>query len=83
MSKITHDAAGRELCPSCAPDTEEANHPVGMIFVGWGHGWQPGQACGGSGLVETIKPPHCEDSHCELPKGHTGAHKMGLYVRLR
>jgi len=23
MSKITLDGAGRELCPSCAPDTEE------------------------------------------------------------
>ncbi len=80
MSKITHDIAGRELCPSCAPDTVEVNHPVGMIFVGWGHGWQPCQNCGGSGLAETI---HCEDSHCELPKGHDGAHKMGLYVRLR
>lgn len=83
MSKITHDSAGRALCPSCAPDTEEMNHPGGMIFVGWGHGWQPCQACGGSGLAETIKPPHCEDSYCELPKGHAGVHKMGLYVRLR
>jgi len=39
MSKITLDGAGRELCPSCAPDTEEVNHPVGMTFVReWGHG---------------------------------------------
>jgi hypothetical protein len=27
MSKITHDASGRELCGTCAPGTEEANHP--------------------------------------------------------
>jgi len=27
-----------------------ANHPTGMIFVGWGHGWQPCSSCGGSGL---------------------------------
>jgi hypothetical protein len=80
MSKITHDASGRELCGTCAPGTEEANHPVGMIFVGWGHGWQPCKTCGGSGLAST---KHCSDSHCELPFGHTGAHRMGLYIRVQ
>lgn len=24
----------------------------------------------------------CPDSHCELPPGHAGAHRMGLYVRM-
>lgn len=79
MSKLTHDATGRELCAVCAPDSEEVNHPVGMIFVGWGHGWQTCQECGGSGLAET---KHCADSHCELPFGHPGAHRMGLYIRV-
>lgn len=27
-----------------------SNHPTGCIFVGWGHGCHPCQACGGSGL---------------------------------
>jgi len=30
----------------------EINHPVGMIFVGWGHGWQPCPKCEGRGVIE-------------------------------
>lgn len=38
-------------CPSCTLTyLDSANHPTGCIFVGWGHGWQPCQECGGSGL---------------------------------
>lgn len=42
-----------ELCPSCRPRATDRNHPSGMIFVGWGHGWQPCQICGGSALRES------------------------------
>ena len=69
-----------ELCENCRPRATDRNHPPGMIFVGWGHGWQPCQRCGGSGLERTR---HCDDSHCELPYGHQGCHKMGLYIRAR
>jgi hypothetical protein len=72
--KLIRDAAGRELCPSCAPDSDEINHPTGMIFVGWGHGWQACQKCGGSGLAETIPPPHCEDDH--FAEADVEAHAM-------
>ena len=41
------------LCASCRPRATDQNHPPGMIFVGWGHGWQACQSCGGSGLEET------------------------------
>ena len=45
-----------DLCQSCRPRATDRNHPPGMIFVGWGHGWQPCQSCGGSGLEkDTIK----------------------------
>ncbi len=69
-----------ELCESCRPHAADRNHPPGMIFVGWGQGWQPCQRCGGSGLERTR---HCSDKHCELPYGHDGVHRMGLYVRAR
>lgn len=69
-----------ELCAACRPRATDRNHPPGMIFVGWGHGWQPCQRCGGSGLEKTR---HCDDQHCELPYGHKGVHQFGLYVRAR
>lgn len=69
-----------ELCQDCRPRATDRNHPSGMIFVGWGCGWQPCQRCGGSALERTR---HCEDEHCELPHGHPGVHRMGLYVRAR
>lgn len=37
-------------CASCTLRYLGGNHPAGCIFVGWGHGWQPCSACGGSGL---------------------------------
>lgn len=38
-------------CSSCTlAYLSSPNHPTGCIFVGWGHGWQPCQSCGGSGL---------------------------------
>jgi hypothetical protein len=45
-----------ELCTACRPRATDRNHPSGMTFVGWGHGWQPCQRCGGSGLEKTR---HC------------------------
>lgn len=38
-------------CKACTLRyVDAANHPSGCIFVGMGHGWQPCQECGGSGL---------------------------------
>jgi hypothetical protein len=37
-------------CTSCTLQYLGGNQPTGCIFVGWGHGWQPCQQCGGSGL---------------------------------
>lgn len=53
--KLMVNAEGRELCEGCAPDSEEVNHSPGMIFVGWGCGWQPCPQCGGSGLAEAAR----------------------------
>ena len=78
-SKCKPDGAA-ELCQSCRPRATDRNHPPGMIFVGGGHGWQPCQRCEGSGLERTR---HCDDEHCELPYGHPGVHRMGLYIRAR
>jgi len=37
-------------CQVCKrPDDGRVNHVHGHIFVGWGMGWQPCSACGGSG----------------------------------
>lgn len=41
----------REPCPSCLPIPGAVNHVPGHIFVGWGRGWQPCIACGGSGVA--------------------------------
>ena len=38
-------------CPKCEKKPHEVNHPPGMMFVGWGHGWQPCPDCSGSGSV--------------------------------
>lgn len=38
-------------CHACLPEPGEVNHPAGMIFVGWGLGWQRCNVCGGSTLV--------------------------------
>lgn len=36
-------------CERCKRPEGAVNHVRGHIFVGWGHGWQPCSACGGSG----------------------------------
>jgi hypothetical protein len=44
------------VCPHCTPRERVENHVTGAIFVGWGHGWQPCQHCGGSGLAKDVVP---------------------------
>lgn len=44
-------AAETMRCPACAPAEDEANHPPGMIFVGWGQGWQTCLRCNGTTRV--------------------------------
>lgn len=70
--------AAAELCEACRPRASDLNHPTGMIFVGWGMGWQACARCGGSGLERTR---HCSDAHCELLYGHPGVHRMGKYTK--
>jgi hypothetical protein len=41
-------------CEHCKKLEHEVNHPTGMIFVGWGHGWQPCPHCGGAGVVPVL-----------------------------
>lgn len=52
------------VCPHCTPTEEPINHVTGCIFVGWGHGWQACQYCGGSGLAATVNgheaPRYCD-----------------------
>lgn len=50
LNDLIEQRGAAALCPSCRPLATDHNHPPGMIFVGWGHGWQPCQNCGGSGL---------------------------------
>jgi hypothetical protein len=38
-------------CPGCKKQEGEVNHPPGMVFVGWGTGWQPCPRCSGSGSI--------------------------------
>jgi hypothetical protein len=38
-------------CESCKKLDHEKNHPVGMVFVGWGTGWQTCPNCGGTGTI--------------------------------
>lgn len=47
-----------EQCKSCEKKDGEVNHPHGMIFVGWGHGWQPCPMCGGSGKKPVMRPEY-------------------------
>ena len=37
-------------CSGCEKQPDEVNHPVGMIFVGWGRGWETCPRCGGTGV---------------------------------
>lgn len=39
-------------CKTCERQPDEKNHPTGMIFVGWGRGWEPCVKCKGTGFVE-------------------------------
>jgi hypothetical protein len=51
-----HELAQKWIALACDDCTlqyvDAANAPTGCIFVGWGHGWQPCQTCGGSGLSQ-------------------------------
>ncbi|MES2342295.1 MAG: hypothetical protein V4597_11500 [Pseudomonadota bacterium] len=53
---------GMERCLGCIKLPDEKNHPPGMIFVGWGHGWQPCTKCGGSGW-RPLRGPHVRGCH--------------------
>lgn len=37
-------------CQRCKKLDHEINHPVGRVFVGWGHGWDTCSACNGTGV---------------------------------
>jgi hypothetical protein len=39
-------------CPHCKRRPDEVNHPTGMIFVGWGRGWETCGVCGGTTRVK-------------------------------
>lgn len=45
------DNDGSMQCPDCEKKPDEVNHPPGMMFVGWGHGWQLCSRCHGSATV--------------------------------
>jgi len=49
-------------CPACRRQEGETNHPRGMIFVGWGRGWEPCSRCGGSAQIEAC--PACGEADC-------------------
>ena len=38
-------------CQTCARKPGELNHPPGMVFIGWGRGWETCPACKGSQRV--------------------------------
>lgn len=42
-----------DSCASCARRPGEVNHPRGMVFIGWGRGWERCMVCGGT----TRRPP--------------------------
>lgn len=44
-------------CPTCLKLPDEVNHPPGMLFVGWGMGWQPCSTCEGAAWLPG--GPHC------------------------
>ena len=41
-------------CKACAKQEHEVNHPPGMVFVGWGRGWQTCVTCDGTGELPSI-----------------------------
>ena len=38
-------------CESCKRKHGEVNHPPGMIFIGWGRGWERCPTCNGTQKV--------------------------------
>lgn len=54
---ILQHCRGLERCPKCIKLPDENNHPPGMMFVGWGHGWQPCSVCEGAIWIP-IRSPH-------------------------
>lgn len=53
MTKDEGPGQGFEQCKTCAKQPHEVNHPVGMMFVGFGLGWQPCSSCGGAGKIRS------------------------------
>lgn len=43
-------------CKNCEKKPHESNHPTGMIFVGYGLGWQHCGTCRGTGQVREPTP---------------------------
>lgn len=42
-------------CPTCKRKEGEKNHPPGMVFIGWGRGWERCSACGGTQRISAEK----------------------------
>lgn|SRR5215469_5636764 len=52
FGKYVDERPSMVKCKGCEKLPHEVNHPQGMVFVGWGRGWEPCPRCGGSGWVE-------------------------------
>lgn len=48
------------VCSTCAKQPHEVNHPPGMIFVGWGRGWERCPDCKGTARITVADPIECE-----------------------
>lgn len=46
-----HSGTCERKCRACERKSPEHNHPRGMMFVGWGHGWQTCSVCDGITIV--------------------------------
>lgn len=57
-------------CKVCKKKPDEVNHPPGMMFVGFGLGWQTCSNCGGTGRVRAASPWGW--SNLETPETWTG-----------
>lgn len=57
-------------CPECELKPGEVNHPPGLMFVGYGLGWQPCSTCNGSARVSNGFAERAEfiRIQCELAK---------------
>ena len=57
-----------DTCPTCAKKPEEVNHPPGMIFVGWGTGWQTCPDCSGTAKRAPASDPPVIQDCSHVPK---------------